>query len=170
MISHIITPEQCATCRLCCQFTRASQWETPSLSPQQANSLRERGIPLMRREDGSATFALHYSAEDAEDACAPCPLLDPGRGCVLPRVERPIECRIWPLRLMRRKDGSLCIALYRNCPAICDEKAREDLIREATGPLLPFLQRMAEEIPAAVRPLHPAYDVIWTADAGSSKK
>lgn len=169
MISHIITPEQCAACRLCCQFTRPSRWETPALTPAQVNSLRKRNIPLTRREDGSDTFALQYRKNATPDTCAPCPLLDPGAGCILPRKERPVECRIWPLRLMHTENGLLCIALYRDCPALRNKNTRENLIREATGPLLPFLQRLANEFPAAARPLHPAYDIVWTANSEISK-
>ena len=169
MISHIITPEHCAACRLCCQFTRPSRWETPALTPVQVTSLRKRDIPLIRREDGSDTFALRYRKDATPDACAPCPLLDPGTGCTMPRKERPVECRIWPLRLMHTENDLLCIALYRDCPALRDKNTRENLIREATGPLFPFLQRLAEEFPAAVRPLHPAYDIVWTTNAVSSK-
>ena len=65
--------------------------------------------------------------------------------------------------------SGLSNALYRDCPALRDNNTRENLIREATGPLFPFLQRLAEEFPAAVRPLHPAYDIVWTTNAESSK-
>ena len=145
MISHIITPDQCAACRLCCQFTRASQWETPSLTPEQVNFFRTRGIPLTHRKNGSYTFALQYDEDSLQDTCAPCPLLDHGAGCTLSRQNRPIECRIWPLRLMNTEDGSLCIAIYRDCPAFQNNETRERLIREASGPLLPFLLHLAKE-------------------------
>ncbi len=160
MISHIIDPGQCASCRLCCQFSRASQWETPALTPELVDSLRAHAVPLSRREDGATTFALSYREDDAEDACSPCPVLDTNSGCTLERSRRPLECRIWPLRLMRTEEGVLCITLYRDCSALKDPAVRERLIREATGPLFPFLLRMAEQYPMMVRPLHPAYDVI----------
>ena len=160
MLTHLISAAQCASCRLCCNFRRTSAWETPALTPDLAGRLRARGIPLRTREDGSTTFALHFPDDAPENFCANCPALDPTTGYTLPRSARPIECRLWPLRLMRAPSGGLALGLYDACPAV-SPVVREQIIREATGALLPELRRIANEQPRTIRPIHPAYSIIW---------
>ncbi len=160
MLTHLISAEQCASCRLCCNFQRTSAWETPALAPGLVERLRAQGIPLCVREDGSTTFALHFPADAPENFCTNCPVLNPAIGCTLPRSSRPIECRLWPLRIMRTPSGALAFGLYDACPAV-SPAVREQIIREATSILLPELRRIANEHPCTVRPIHPAYSIIW---------
>ena len=163
MLTRIFTPDSCAECRLCCNFHRRTAWETPALEPQDVQRLRERGVPLTRHASGADTIALPFRTDDPEEV-ALCPLLDPARGCTLPREERPFECRIWPLRLMRDDAGTLLIGCYDACPALTPP-VREKLHAHARGELLPALLRFAEHNPAAIRPLDPAYCVVWRQDA-----
>ena len=160
MLTHLFTPEQCAQCKLCCNFRRSSAWETPALDASLAEALQAAGTPLVHRGDGSCSFRLTYHGSDPAET-ADCPMLDPRRGCTLPREQRPFECRIWPLRLMRTADGRLALGLYLGCPALTPP-VRAKLTEEATGPLLPLLLRQAEQQPLIVRPVDPAYSIIWT--------
>ncbi len=160
MVSHLIPPSVCASCRLCCNFRRCSAWESPSLSPDLTIHLQRDGVPLTQRTDGSTTFALHFPEDAPPEYAALCPVLDPSSGCRLPREIRPIECRLWPLRLMRSSEGTLCIGLYEACPALSQD-IRTQLIREATGPMLPFLLNIAHSQPFIVRPTNSAYSIIW---------
>lgn len=102
MLTHLLRAQDCAACRLCCHFQRSSAWETPAIEPELVALYRELNPPppLMERADGSITFALRFPPDDAS-AEAPCPMLDASSGCTLPREQRPFECRLWPLRLMR---------------------------------------------------------------------
>ena len=160
MLTHLFTPEQCAQCKLCCNFQRRSAWETPSLNKELQAALRVMGIPLEERGDnGACSFRLTYHTTDPSET-ANCPMLDTCSGCTLPREQRPFECRIWPLRLMRTENGQLVLGLYANCPALT-EPVKERLITEATGALLPLLLEHAEKEPAIVRPVDSAYNIIW---------
>lgn len=159
MLTHIFTPAQCARCKLCCNFRRASAWETPVLEAELADRLQHAGVPLQQREDGSCTFCLSYRTDDPEET-ANCPMLNPSSGCTLPRGDRPFECRIWPLRLMRTEQQRLALGLYKHCPAL-EPAVRDTLVREATGPMLPALLEFARRCPQAVRPADPAYSIIW---------
>lgn len=102
MLTHLLRAQDCAACRLCCHFQRSSAWETPAIEPELVARYRELNPPppLMERADGSITFALRFPPDDAAVE-APCPMLDASSGCTLPREQRPFECRLWPLRLMR---------------------------------------------------------------------
>ena len=105
MLTHLLRAQDCAACRLCCHFQRSSAWETPAIEPELVALYRELNPPppLMERVDGSITFALRFPPDDAS-AEAPCPMLDASSGCTLPREQRPFECRLWPLRLMRVRE------------------------------------------------------------------
>ena len=159
MLTQFFTPQQCAECKLCCNFRRSSAWETPALPAPLAEELRAAGVPIEQRADGSCSFRLTYlSADPAETAN--CPMLDTCRGCTLPREKRPFECRIWPLRLMRTDSGHLVLGLYRGCPAL-SPSVRRQITAYATDDLLPTLLSHAKLHPHSVRPLDAAYDIIW---------
>lgn len=160
MLTQFFTPQQCAECKLCCNFRRSSAWETPALPPALAKQLAAVGVPLESRADGSCSFRLTYHSSDPAES-ANCPMLDTCCGCTLPRDSRPFECRIWPLRLMRTESSALILGLYRGCPALTPS-VRSRIIAYATGPLLPTLLHHAELYPLSVRPLDAAYETIWS--------
>lgn len=159
MLTHLFTPEQCAQCKLCCNFHRSSAWETPALDAALVASLQHAGVPLEQRADGSCSFRLTFHTTLPEET-ANCPMLDTRSGCTLPREQRPFECRIWPLRLMRTHSGHLALGLYAHCPALTPP-VRSALVREATSTLLPVLLEQAKRFPLIIRPIDPAYTIIW---------
>ncbi len=160
MLTHIFNSAVCARCRLCCNFRPASAWETPFLEDSLCELLSSRGIPLCTRPNGSRSFCLNFRTDAAEET-ADCPLLDPATGCTLPREQRPFECRVWPLRLMRTEEGELCIGCYTACPALNDAETLERLKAYACGDLLPVLLDYARRFPQSVRAFHPAYTLLW---------
>ena len=81
----------------------------------------------------------NYKMDDSEEE-APCPYLSE-TGCVLSADEKPWDCKIWPLRVMK-KDGEIVIALTPTCPEInkmeiaevqkfVEENLKEDLFSYA---------------------------------------
>lgn len=160
MLTRIFNSAVCARCRLCCNFRPASVWETPFLEDAQLPAFQKLGIPLCSHPGGGSSFALSFHTDSPEET-ADCPLLDPSSGCTLPREQRPFECRVWPLRLMRAEDGSLCLGCYTACPALSDPSAQERLSAYATGELLPVLLDYAHRFPQSVRDYHAAYSIIW---------
>ncbi len=158
MLTSLLPPSVCASCRLCCNFRPESAWETPALEPACAARLREEGITLKTRPEGGETIQLNF-ASDAPQKAADCPLLDTCAGCRLPRAERPLECRLWPLRLMEDEAGVPAVACYRSCPGLATVP-RDTLLAlaESLRPL--FVERVAC-FPASIRPLHPAYEVLF---------
>ena len=160
MLTHIFNSSACARCRLCCNFRPASVWETPFLEDSLCELLHRQGIPLCTRPNGARSFCLSFRTDSAEET-ADCPLLDPARGCTLPRAQRPFECRVWPLRLMQDASGTLCIDCYTACPALSDAETLESLKAYACGDLLPVLLDYARRFPQSVRAFHPAYTLLW---------
>ncbi len=159
MLTAILPPSVCASCRLCCNFLPESAWETPALEPECAGLLRSQGVPLSVRADGGETITLIFAPECPQKA-ADCPLLDKSAGCLLPRDLRPLECRLWPLRLMRDEAGNLVVTCYRSCPGLA-AVPRETLLRVAES-LRPLFAERAASFPASIRPLHPNYSILFT--------
>lgn len=158
MLTNIFTPSDCAACKLCCNFHHSSAWETPSLENELIYLLQEEGYPLHKRCNGATTFYLNFET-DSEDEVANCPMLDPSKGCTLPRELRPFECRIWPLRIMRDA-STLVIGLYKDCPAL-KEEAADKLIAFAIGELLPTMLDYARKHPTCIRDIDDTYSIIW---------
>lgn len=61
---------------------------------------------------------LYKTTDPAEEV--PCPFLDTSRGCTLPEDDKPFDCKIWPLRLMRTDESgkNLAVCLTPTCPAV----------------------------------------------------
>ncbi len=165
MLTSLLPPSACASCRLCCNFLPASAWESPALEPDCVARLRALGVPLAQRPDGGEAIALKFAPE-CPQAAADCPLLDKSFGCRLPRAERPLECRLWPLRLMFDEKGNPAVACYRDCPGLASVP-REQIVELAES-LRPLLQERAVAFPASIRPYHAHYSILFRLNASPS--
>jgi hypothetical protein len=74
-----------------------------------------------------------YKTDDPEEE-VPCTFLDPHKGCILKPEDKPFDCSIWPLRIMR-KDGGLVIALTPICPSVgaVPSQALVNLVKNGLG-------------------------------------
>lgn len=158
MLTGIFSPSKCAECKLCCNFHRSSAWETPALEPSDIFRMHEMCVPLTQKPDGTTSFYLDFRTENPDEV-ANCPLLDTCSGCILPRENRPFECRIWPLRIMRDA-STLVIGIYEKCPAL-DIETFEKLGKHALENLLEPVLAYASRNPRAVRNYDSAYKIIW---------
>jgi len=146
MLSSILSKSTCAACKFCCSFRRQSLWETPLFPPEIAEKLsqpNEYGVvgefTQAGRDDQDKQNACRlvledkYRTADPEEE-VPCPFLDPQKGCILKGEDKPFDCSIWPLRVMR-KEGKLVVALTPTCPAIgaTPNKALMDLVQNGLG-------------------------------------
>lgn len=135
MLSEILKKEDCAACRFCCSFRRQSLWETPIFTLENTESIEADqkldASVLQKFSFENNTYARYdlsnnYKTDDSEEE-APCPYLSTN-GCILDANEKPWDCKIWPLRVMRKTDGALVIALTPTCPSVNKidiEKVRE---------------------------------------------
>lgn len=125
MLSEILKKEDCAACRFCCAFRRQSLWETPIFSSENIDAIEnnkklDSSVLEKFLFDGN-TYARYdlsnaYETNDSEEE-APCPYLS-DKGCILDVNEKPWDCKIWPLRVMRKEDGAIVIALTPTCPSV----------------------------------------------------
>ena len=130
MLSAVLSKSTCADCRFCCSFRRKSLWETPLLPGEfkKAHPTGVSGEPVIYKayeySDGDVNIPYSqtdltglYRTDDPEEE-VPCPFLDIKKGCALSEKDKPFDCKIWPLRIMRMPDGRTNICLTPTCPAI----------------------------------------------------
>lgn len=158
MLTNVFSPNDCARCKLCCNFRRVSAWETPALQDSQIFLMHEAGVPLEKRPDGTTSFYLHFETESEEEVVN-CPMLNPCSGCMLPRESRPFECRIWPVRIMKSQ-GRLVLGIYKDCPALNGDTF-EKLKNHTLEKLLPEILAYGRRHPQAVRDYNSLYSIIW---------
>lgn len=134
MLSRVLSRSSCAACKFCCSFRRQSLWETPLFPPEVVEKLskpNEYGV-VGEFRDGQIVLGGYKTADPEEEV--PCTFLNPERGCILKPEDKPFDCSIWPLRIMR-KDGELVIALTPTCPSVgvLPSKALVDLVQDGLG-------------------------------------
>jgi hypothetical protein len=117
LLEPVLTSEQCAACRFCCTFARFESWETPLFSAESIQQLTQKYGPFTVKHTGTVyTLDLEpFYKIHGDKEYAPCPFLDKLQGCILSDAEKPIDCKIWPLRIMKQKTGNIVIALTPTC-------------------------------------------------------
>lgn len=118
----------CAKCKFCCSFRRCSLWETPLFPENTVEKLESQGSYQFDMNDDNGKYGrMHlqdsYNTDD-ENEEVPCFFLDPDKGCTLSYEDKPFDCKIWPLRIMK-KDDEYVIALTPTCPSIGKEPSDE---------------------------------------------
>ena len=123
MLSKVLEKSTCAKCKFCCSFRRCSLWETPLFPENTVEKLESRG---------SYQFDMNDENEEV-----PCFFLDPDKGCTLSYEDKPFDCKIWPLRIMK-KDDEYVIALTPTCPSIGKEPSDElqKLVDDGLGDII----------------------------------
>lgn len=166
MLSKVLDKSTCADCRFCCSFRRCSLWETPLFPEKTMNRLSEadRGAVFVKHESdgkiyGQMDLTGCYRTQDSEEE-APCAFLDPDKGCMLSDEDKPFDCKIWPLRIMKKSGDNKCvIALTPTCPAINKvplEKMKE-LVQEELGEKI---YAYAKEYPYIVKEYREGFPVL----------
>lgn len=126
MLSSILSKTDCASCRFCCSFRRVSMWETPVFTKENIKAISENHPDLLNELHTFEKDGLKYATYDLSDKYvtdnpdeeAPCPFLDLSCGCILNSEEKPWDCKIWPLRVVKLPDSEPYISLTPTCPSI----------------------------------------------------
>ncbi|MBQ9483625.1 MAG: hypothetical protein IJU82_05470 [Ruminiclostridium sp.] len=117
MLKTVLSPAECADCRFCCSFRRQSLWETPLFDGESMKRLSAL-YPEARFKPRGGVFTIDiddcYKTDDPEEE-ALCPFNK--NGCILSGDDKPFDCSIWPLRVMRHGD-KLAVCLTPTCPMI----------------------------------------------------
>lgn len=141
MLSKVLEKSTCAKCKFCCSFRRCSLWETPLFPENTVEKLESQGSYQFDMNDENGKYGrMHlqdsYNTDD-ENEEVPCFFLDPDKGCTLSYEDKPFDCKIWPLRIMK-KDDEYVIALTPTCPSIGKEPSDElqKLVDDGLGDII----------------------------------
>ncbi len=130
MLKSVLSGETCGKCRNCCVFFSKSRWEMPSIAKENAKEIKKLLGDYAVTEIDKNSFKLKsVIRENLPDNCEEykCPALDESKGCTLPENLKPIECSMWPLRVMKT-DDKIYITLAGGCHAV-DEKFIADVTK-----------------------------------------
>ena len=95
----------------------------------------------------------YLSANPAEEV--PCPFLDTEVGCTLSPEDKPFDCKLWPLRVMRR-EGHLLLTMSIACPSIMAWEL-EQLRSYAQEKLRKPVREYVDKHPYIVKDMMPGY-------------
>lgn len=145
MLSKILSSKKCASCCNCCVFHEESRWEAPVAAKEQAEKIKEK----LHNESAVSLCGNRYLLQTVPRESLPfegaepfrCAALDEESGCLLGPEEKPFDCSLWPLRVMR-KNNKLFITIARGCSSVDDAFIQKVHILLEEG----LQQRILEEI------------------------
>lgn len=161
MLGKILTKEECARCEFCCSFLEEDIWECPIMTSEMMEKISNECPEAEYSEVcGHKCLKLEKRVypQDGKEYLF-CNLLHPTKGCML-NDSKPLECRLWPYRIMKCEDGELVLALSHECAQV---------MKRPFGELYSLAWELAEEVfseahctPQIVRPLREDYTVMLT--------
>ncbi len=110
MLKSILSPSDCAKCRICCEFDRNDIWEMPTVSDELKECILEKNTGT---EFDGHTFRADF--KEGEELVR-CPMLTEN-GCGLGE-DKPFDCKIWPFRIMQINEHLLGITVSPVCPKV----------------------------------------------------
>ena len=149
MLKKILKEDVCAKCRICCSFVESDSWETPVFTSD--NIVYDKNF----KEYGKY-HTLNFHFKDDKQILL-CPKLDENTGCVLNDEDKPFDCKIWPLRIMKMND-KIVLALAKVCNELKIEKKEKIIEILDEGLRNEILKRIEDE--DMVKEYDSSYDII----------
>lgn len=154
MLRKLLSPEECAKCRICCGFTEEDKWEIPLFAGDGERNTAAAHSPVTEIPDTqSCVFKMDFHGNDL----VMCPAAGEN-GCRL-GAQRPFDCRIWPFRVMRF-DGRNVITLSPVCPAVMSHPLSELMGFLSEDGFADKLFSHAERFPETVKPYEAGYPIL----------
>ena len=156
MVGALLSKEDCARCKFCCSFRRQSLWETPAFAEESLPEIKKI-CPDARFETLFGNMAKMnldglYQTDDAEEEVF---CFFNKNGCVLPERLKPFECKIWPLRVMK-KEKKIFVARALSCPTLLKQDI-ENIFNVAEG-LAKTMRTYVNLYPGIIKEYHEGYE------------
>ena len=158
MLKKILPRTTCAACQLCCQFDASDIWELPVLPAETVAAIRKyRPETAFVPVGAEQTFVA--PPLKGEELYA-CPVLTE-HGCGLSEQDKPFDCKVWPFRLMRTANGTVCISISDMCTGVQlhEVEQLQAFLREG---LAETMFTYAKTHPDHIHAWHDGYRVILT--------
>jgi hypothetical protein len=156
-LSDLLTPQDCAECRLCCWFSQYEIWETPAICDELKTIIEEK-FPKTRfiQRDGYSQIDLNPLKTDTGGEYYACSMLTE-TGCAL-GSDKPFECSVWPYRIMRLDDKYI-ISVSALCKPMTAHSL-ETIIKTLDNGLEAALVDYAAKNPAMIKNYADGYPII----------
>jgi len=123
MLSKILTAGDCAACRNCCVFHEESRWETPVISADIVDKIKEElhdedSVVFYKDSFSLASVKRDIKLKEGQEIYK-CVALDENKGCTLTGDKKPFDCSLWPLRVME-KDNRVFVMIAKGCHSVDD--------------------------------------------------
>ena len=117
---QIVPSDLCLQCDVCCRFSERESFLRPYFTAEERARAIARGVPE-DRFPSPAGGRIRLVPHPQGDGFI-CPCFDPAtQHCVI-YAERPFDCRLYPVSLMRDEEGrSVVMGLDLKCPYVQDE-------------------------------------------------
>lgn len=117
-----VSSKDCFSCRDCCYFYKNQRYFAPVFTEDEVRRIRKlrRKLPTFKRyKDYPHTYQVVLKKVRKKKLMYVCQFLDEKTHVCTIYKERPFDCRIWPLLIMRKKDRAY-IAYFNQdfCPAL----------------------------------------------------
>ena len=158
MLKNILSGKSCAECRICCIFDKYDLWETPVVTEEVYNEVRERFHDVKFVEKGQTRlFRMEPEMTDGDELYY-CPMLDKSTGCML-NDSKPFDCRIWPYRIMEL-GGRRVISIASICPELYARPLKELVEELDRDGLADKIFAEADKCPDMVKPYQDGYPIL----------
>lgn len=170
LLLPILTPQQCSLCKFCCSFAEFEAWETPLFTSVQIAALIQKygDFPVKKAGDHSWTFdfSSYYNAHPTTDNYFACPFLRKDGGCILTDEEKPFDCKIWPLRIMKiqatqSNKPQLVIALTPTCSEINKRPLEEVKAFVEKSGIAQTIASQAAQMPDMIKEYHTDFPILY---------
>ncbi len=151
MLKKILSPETCGKCRVCCVFDKDDVWEIPLISKEIHNNIKNARpeLELIPRGENSYVFDMKFK----DDGLTYCPALSE-TGCTLGE-NKPFDCRIWPLRVMKKGDD-----IVITISPVCESVNPDDLgVKAFVNEIAPIIFAEAEKNPDIIKEYIEGYPI-----------
>lgn len=158
MLSKILSREECSKCRICCEFDDSDLWETPVIFDDVMTSILKINPSqefLETEFDNGNKLRVLKLKKDSD--LYPCSMLDRSKGCMLSSDNKPFDCKIWPLRVMK-KDDKMVITLSPVCPVMAKKPMKD--IQNIVGELSDSIFAQAKLHPEMVKDYIDGYKIL----------
>ena len=154
MLSGLLSKEECAKCRICCEFGDDDLWETPFVDKEKQQEIKAL-LPEAEFFQYGGSSRVGLVAQKTAGLYY-CQALDCQSGCKL-GDKKPFDCRIWPFRVMKLK-GLPVLTISPVCPAVM-KKPLADIYKTAEK-IAPLAFSYAAKYPQTVRDYIEGYPII----------
>ena len=157
MLKNILSKESCAQCQLCCIFDKYDIWETPVVSDELYEKIKNEypETEFIEKSGGERIFKCNPDGELFN-----CPMLDKSTGCKL-GDEKPFDCRIWPYRIMEF-GGKRVITIASICPEMYNKPLSQLVAELEENGLAEKIWNEANRHPEIVKPYQKGYPILLT--------